>query len=89
MAALLIALLGVRIVPGKQYRQGEEMEGKLVRSIFWALVGIFVVIVGVFAVPAARELLMGFLFIIISGRAFLLHHGDCGMPVRVFSGGGG
>ncbi len=46
------------------------MEGKLVRSIFWALVGIFVVIVGVFAVPAARELLMGFLFIIISGVVF-------------------
>lgn len=46
------------------------MEGKLVRSIFWALVGVFVVIAGVFAVPAARELLMGLLFIIISGVVF-------------------
>ncbi len=46
------------------------MEGKLVRSIFWALVGVFVVIASVFAIPAARELLMGFLFIIISGVIF-------------------
>ena len=48
------------------------MKGKLTWSIFWALVGIFVVIVSVFFIPAARELLMGFLFIIISGAAFFL-----------------
>ena len=46
------------------------MEGKLVQSIFWALVGVFVVIAGVFAVPAARELLMGLFFLIISGVVF-------------------
>jgi len=48
------------------------VKGKLTWSIFWALVGIFVVIVSVFFIPAARELLMGFLFIIISGAAFFL-----------------
>jgi len=48
------------------------VNGKLTWSIFWALVGIFVVIVSVFFIPAARELLMGFLFIIISGAAFFL-----------------
>ena len=48
------------------------MKGKLIWSIFWALVGIFVVIASVFAIPAVRELLMGFLFIIISGAAFFL-----------------
>ena len=48
------------------------MKRKLTWSIFWALVGIFVVIVSVFFIPAARELLMGFLFIIISGAAFFL-----------------
>jgi|TARA_B100000315_G_scaffold231091_1_gene242132 membrane associated rhomboid family serine protease len=67
---LLIALPGARIVLGKQNRQGEEVNGKLIRSIFWALVGVFVVIAGVFAVPASRELLMGFPFIIISGIVF-------------------
>jgi len=55
---------------GNKNRQVEEMESKLVRSIFWALVGVFVVIAGVFAIPAARELLMGLLFIIISGVVF-------------------
>ena len=48
------------------------MQGKLSWSIFWALVGIFVVIVSVFFIPAVRDLLMGFLFIIISGAIFFL-----------------
>jgi len=43
------------------------MKGKLIRSIFWALVGAFVVIVCLFAIPAARELIMGSLFLIIAG----------------------
>ena len=43
------------------------MEGKLIWSIFWALVGAFVVIVCLFTIPAARELLMGSLFLITSG----------------------
>jgi len=45
---------------------------KLIWSIFWALVGIFVVIASVFAIPAVRELFMGFLFITISGAIFFL-----------------
>ena len=48
------------------------MNGKLSWSIFWALVGIYVVIASVFAIPAARELVMGFLFLAISGAVFLL-----------------
>jgi len=51
------------------------VKGKLIWSIFWALVGIFVVIAGVIAIPAVRELLMGFrglLFLIISGAVFFL-----------------
>ena len=47
------------------------MKGKLIWSIFWVLVGVFVVIVGAMAIPAVGELLMGFLFIIISGAVFL------------------
>ena len=48
------------------------MKGKLSWSIFWALVVVFVVIASVFFVPAFRELLTGFLFIIISGVVFFL-----------------
>ena len=55
------------------------MNGKLTWSIFWALVGIFVVIGSVFFTaaffPTFRELLQGFrflLFIIISGAIFTL-----------------
>jgi len=40
--------------------------------IFWALVGVFVVIASVFLIPAARELLMGFAFLIASGTVFFL-----------------
>ena len=48
------------------------MNGKLSWPIFWALVGVFIVIAGVFAIPAVRELLMGLLFIAISGAVFAL-----------------
>ena len=48
------------------------MKGKLSWPIFWALVGVFIVLVSVFFIPAFRDLLMGFLFIIISGSIFLL-----------------
>ena len=48
------------------------MKGKLSWSIFWALVAVFVVIASVFFIPTLRELLMGFLFIIISGVVFFL-----------------
>ena len=48
------------------------MNRKLSWPIFWALVGIFIVIASVFVIPTFRELLMGFLFITISGTAFFL-----------------
>ena len=48
------------------------MNGKLTWAIFWALVGFFVVIAIVFAIPAVRELLMSLLFIIVSGAVFFL-----------------
>jgi len=47
------------------------MKGKLSWAIFWALVGVLVVIICTMLIPAVRELLMGFLFIIISGAVFL------------------
>ena len=48
------------------------MKGKLSWSIFWALVGVFVVMAIVFAIPAVRELLMGLLFMAISGAVYAL-----------------
>ena len=48
------------------------MKGRLSWPIFWALVGVFVVIASVFFIPAVRELLMGLLFLIISGAVFFL-----------------
>ena len=48
------------------------MNGKLSWSIFWALVGIYVVIACVLFIPAIRELLIGFLFLITSGTVFFL-----------------
>ncbi len=48
------------------------MNGKLSWQYFWALVGTFVVIASVFFIPTLRELVMGFLFIIISGTVFFL-----------------
>lgn len=46
------------------------MKRRLVWAIFWALVGVFVVIASVFLIPAARELLRGFAFLIASGTVF-------------------
>ena len=48
------------------------MKEKLHWVIFWVLVGIFVVIVSVLFVPAFRESLVNFLFVIISGILFFL-----------------
>ena len=48
------------------------MKGELHWVIFWVLVGIFVVIVSVLFVPAFRESLVNFLFVIISGILFFL-----------------
>ena len=48
------------------------MNRKLSWPIFWALVGVFIVIGCVFSIPVVRELLVGFLFLIISGAIFLL-----------------
>jgi len=48
------------------------VKGKLHWVIFWVLVGIFVVIVSVLFVPAFRESLVNFLFVIISGILFFL-----------------
>jgi len=51
------------------------VKGKLSWSIFWALVGIFVVIIGIFAIAAFVPAFRGDLFLwflIISGAAFFL-----------------
>ena len=48
------------------------MKRRLSWPIFWALVGVFVVIASVFLIPAARELLMGLAFLIASGAVFFL-----------------
>ena len=48
------------------------MKGKLHWVIFCVLVGIFVVLVSVLFVPAFRESLVNFLFVIISGILFFL-----------------
>ena len=50
----------------------EKVEAKLSWAIFWVLVGTFVVIASVFLIPAVREVVMGFVFIVISGVVFLL-----------------
>lgn len=46
------------------------MKRRLSWPIFWALVGVFVVIASVFLIPAARGLLMGFAFLIALGIVF-------------------
>ena len=46
------------------------MRERPIWPIFWALVGVFVVIVIAVAVPAFREFIMGFLFITIAGTVF-------------------
>ena len=48
------------------------MNGKLSWAIFWALIGVFIVVVGIFSIPPLRDLLMGFPFIIVSGAVFFL-----------------
>ena len=48
------------------------MKEKLVWSVFWALVGVFIVIAGVFSIPALRDLIKGFPFIITSVAILLL-----------------
>ncbi|MDH5364930.1 MAG: hypothetical protein OEZ00_06775 [Dehalococcoidia bacterium] len=48
------------------------MNGKLSWPIFWALVGVFIVVVCLFSIPALRDLLMGFLFLVISGTVLFL-----------------
>ncbi|MFC2059479.1 hypothetical protein ACFLTZ_00355 [Chloroflexota bacterium] len=47
------------------------MNGKLSWAIFWALVGVFIVIVCVFSIPLFRDLLRDFPFLIISGALLL------------------
>ncbi len=48
------------------------MEGKLSRSIFWALVGVFLVIVCLFLIPAFRDLLRGPLLFLLPLAVFSL-----------------
>ena len=48
------------------------MNGKLIRAVFWGLVGAFIVIISLFIIPAARELLMGDVFLMASGAVLLL-----------------
>ena len=49
-----------------------EVDGKLSWAIFWALIGAFIVVVSIFSVPAFRDVIMGFLFFIISGVVIFL-----------------
>ena len=43
------------------------MNGKLIRAVFWGLVAAFIVVIGLFSIPTARELLMGSIFLVTSG----------------------
>ena len=47
------------------------MNGKLIRAVFWGLVAVFIVVIGLFSIPAARELLMGSIFLVTSGAVLL------------------
>lgn len=47
------------------------MQSRTIRAVFWALVAVFIIIAGVIAIPAAREVLIGPLFLAISGAALL------------------
>jgi hypothetical protein len=49
-----------------------QMNKKLVWPIFWALVGVFIVVTNIFVIPALRELLLGSAFVIISGLVLFL-----------------
>ncbi|MBA7485596.1 hypothetical protein ES707_21144 [subsurface metagenome] len=48
------------------------MKDRLIWSIFWALVGVFIIAVCAMAIPAFGELVMGLLFIAIAGAVFLV-----------------
>ncbi len=48
------------------------MKGKLSRSIFWALVGVFLVIVSAFFIPVFRDLLRGSLLFLLPFAVFFL-----------------
>ena len=48
------------------------MKGKLSRSIFWALVGVFLVIVCLFLIPVFRDLLRGPLLFLLPLAVFSL-----------------
>ena len=43
------------------------MNGKVIRAVFWGLVTAFIVVIGLFSIPVARELLMGSIFLVTSG----------------------
>ena len=47
------------------------MNGKLIRAVFWGLVAVFIVVIGLFSIPTARELLMGSIFLVTSGAVLL------------------
>ena len=48
------------------------MNGKLSWAIFWALIGVFIIVVSVYLIPLARESLLGPAFLLGSGILFLL-----------------
>ena len=48
------------------------MNGKLSWAIFWALVGVFIIVVSVYLIPLAMESLLGPAFLLGSGILFLL-----------------
>jgi hypothetical protein len=50
----------------------DKMKSKLLWPIFWALIGVFVVAVSVMAIPPVRELIEGFLFMVIAGAVFIV-----------------
>ena len=48
------------------------MKSKLLWPIFWALIGVFVVAVSIMVIPVVRELVEGFLFMVIAGAVFIV-----------------
>ena len=48
------------------------MAEKPVWPIFWALMGVFVVVVCLFTIPPAREAVMGLLFMVVAGVVLLV-----------------
>ena len=47
------------------------MNGKVIRAVFWGLVTAFIVVIGLFSIPIASELLMGSIFLVTSGVVLL------------------